>query len=74
VIFSWYEAYIFGFILAIGTSFSLPYLAFGAAHSFGSSGRFKASRMHRQHSISHPLQRFGFSGVDGVDEPVLLAA
>jgi hypothetical protein len=58
----------FGFILAIGIIFSLSHVAFGAAHSFGSSGRFKGSRMHRQHSISQPFHRFGFFGVDRVDE------
>ena len=59
---------IFGFILAIGINLSLPYLAFGAARSFGSSGRFKAPRMHRQHSFSHPFHRFGFFGVGGDGE------
>jgi hypothetical protein len=59
---------VFAFILAIGITISLPYLAFGAAHSFGNSGRFKVSRMHRQHSISQPFHRFGFFDVNGVDE------
>jgi hypothetical protein len=64
---------IFGFMLAIGITLSLPYLAFGAARSFGNSGRFKAPRMQRQHSFPHPFQGFGFFGVGGVDEqPIII--
>jgi hypothetical protein len=63
---------IFCFILAIGITFSLPYLAFGAAHSFGTSGRFRAPKMQRQHSFSHPFQGFGFFGVGGVDEQQII--
>ena len=59
---------IFGFILAIGITLTQPYLAFGAGQSFGGSGRFTASRMQGQHSFSHPFRRFGFFGVDGLDD------
>jgi hypothetical protein len=63
----------FGFIFAIGITLTLHHLAFGAGHSFGSSGRFKAPKMHRQHFFSHPFHGFGFVGVGGVDEqPVII--
>jgi hypothetical protein len=64
----------FGFILAIGVTLTLPYLAFGAAHSFGGSGRFRGSTMHRQHSFLHPFNRFGWFGVGGVvdEQPVII--
>src|SRR5215470_8363905 len=42
---------IFGFILAIGITLTLPYFAFGAARSFRSSGKFRAPMMHRQHLV-----------------------
>ena len=65
---------IFGLILAIGIPLTSPYLAFGAAHSFGGSRRFGGgSTMHRQHSFSRPFHGFGLFGVDGVDEqPVII--
>jgi hypothetical protein len=67
---------IFGFILALGITLTLPYVAFGAAHSFGGSARFRGSTMHRQHSFSRPFNRFnrfGFVGVGGVSEqPVII--
>jgi hypothetical protein len=65
---------IFGFILAIGITLTLPYFAFGAAHSFGGSARFRGSTMHRQHSFSQPFNRFGWFGVGGVvdEQPVII--
>jgi hypothetical protein len=73
---------IFGFILALGITLTLPYVAFGAAHSFGGSARFRGSTMHRQHSFSrpfnrfglHPFNRFGWFGVGGVidEQPVIV--
>jgi hypothetical protein len=54
---------IFGFILAIGITLTLPHFAFGAARSFGGSGRFnKASRIHRTFGAAHSsggFRRFG---------------
>jgi hypothetical protein len=47
---------IIGFILAIGITLTLPYLAFGAS-SVGSSGRIRAPGIHRQHSFSRPFPR-----------------
>ena|SRR5918996_4793014 len=44
---------IFGFILVIGITLTLPYVAFGAPGSFGGSGRFKAPRMHRPFGAAH---------------------
>ncbi len=58
----------FVFILAIGITLTLPYLAFGAARSFGGSGRFRGSTISRQHSFSRPFNRFGlvpFNGLGG---------
>jgi hypothetical protein len=65
---------IFGFVLAIGITLTLPYLAFGAARSFGGTGRFKAPRIQRQHFFPHPFQGFGFvGGVGGFSEqPVII--
>jgi len=54
--------------MAIGASLTLPYLAFGATHSFGRPGNFRSPRMRPQHSFFHPFNRFGFFGADGVDE------
>jgi hypothetical protein len=51
-----------GFILAIGITLTLPYLAFGAARSFGGPGRFKAPQMHRQQSFLRPFHDFDSSG------------
>jgi hypothetical protein len=64
----------FGFILAIGVALTLPYLTFAAAHSFGGSGRFRGSTMHRQHSFLRPFNRFGWFGVGGVidEQPVII--
>jgi hypothetical protein len=53
---------IFGFILVIGITLPLPHFAFGAARSFGGSGRFKASRIHRTFGPAHSsggFRRFG---------------
>jgi hypothetical protein len=53
---------IFGFILVIGITLTLPHFAFGAARSFGGSGRFKASRIHRTFGAAHfsgDFRRFG---------------
>jgi hypothetical protein len=68
---------IFGFILALGITLTLPYVAFGAARSFGGSARFRGSTMQRQHSFSRPFNhfnRFGFVGVGGVvdEQPVII--
>ena len=62
---------ILGFMLAIGISLTLPYIAFGAAHSFGGFRRFGASAIHRQRAFLRPFNRFGFNrfgfpGVGGV--------
>jgi len=53
---------IVGLILAIGITLTLPHFAFGAARSFGGSGRFKAPRMHRTFGAAHSsgdFLRFG---------------
>ena len=71
---------IFGFILAIGITLTLPHFAFGAARSFGGSGRFRGSTIQRQHFISPSFNRCGFNGfgcgfLGGggiVDEPVII--
>ena len=70
---------IFGCILAIGMTLPLPHFAFGAARSFGGSGRFRGSTIHPQHFFSHPFTRFGFHrfgwfGGGGVvdEEPVII--
>jgi hypothetical protein len=44
---------IFSFIFWLGITLTLPYLAFGAARSFGGSGRFKASRIQRTFGAAH---------------------
>jgi len=56
------------FALVTVTILAVPYLALGAGQSFGGSGSFTASRMHRQPSFSHPFHRFGFFGGDGLDD------
>ena len=38
---------IFGLILAIGITLTLPHFVFGAARSFGGSGRFRGATIHR---------------------------
>jgi hypothetical protein len=54
---------IFGFILAIGITLTLPHFVFGgAARSFGGSGRFKAPGIHRQQSFLRPFHDLGRSG------------
>ncbi len=72
---------IFGFILALGITLTLPYVGFGAARSFGGSARFGGSTINRQHSFSRPFNRFGsrpfndfgWAGVGGVtDEPTVI--
>ena len=66
---------IFGFILWIGVTLTLPYLAFGAAHAFGGFGRFGAPGIHRQHAFLRPFNRFGWFGVGGVvddEQPVII--
>jgi hypothetical protein len=61
---------ILGFILAIGITSTVPYIAFAAGHSFGS---FRPM-VQRQHFFSHPFNRFGFFGVGGVvdEQPVII--
>lgn len=51
----------FGFILAIGITMTLPHFAFGAARSFGGSGRLKAAKIHRQPSFLRPFHSFDSS-------------
>jgi hypothetical protein len=64
---------IFGFILWIGITLTLPYLPFGAAHSFGGFGRFGTPGIHGQRFFSRPFQPFGFFGGGGVsEEPVII--
>jgi hypothetical protein len=73
---------IFGFILALGITLTLPYVAFGAARSFGGSARFRGSTIHGQRSFSRPFNRFGLRpfnrfgwvGVGGgvIDEPTVV--
>ena len=58
---------IFGFVLAVGISVTLPYVAFGAGRSVASSGKFSAPGMRRQHSIPRRFDRFGIVGVGGSD-------
>ena len=50
---------IFGFLLAIGITLTLPHFSFGASRSFGGSGRFRASTIPRQHFFVRPFNRFG---------------
>ena len=57
---------VFRFILAIGITLTLPYLAIGAAHPAGGSGNFGAPRMHPEHSLSRPFHGPGFLGVGGL--------
>ena len=53
---------IFGFILVIGITLTLPHFAFGAARSFGGSGRFRGSTIHRTFDAAHSsgdFRKFG---------------
>ena len=53
---------IFGLILAIGITLTLSNFAFGAARSFGGSGRFRGSTIHRTFGAAHSsggFRRFG---------------
>ena len=70
---------ILGFMLAIGITLTLPYIAFGAAHSFGGFRRFGAAVIHRQRAFLRPFNRFGFNrfgfpGVGGVvdEQPLII--
>src|SRR5262245_29698548 len=71
---------VFGFVLWIGITLTLPYLAFGASRFFGGSGRFRDSTRHRQDSFLRPFNRFGLVpfngfGVGGVvddEQPVII--
>jgi hypothetical protein len=64
---------IFGFILVIGITLTLPYLAFGASGSFGASGRFRAPGFDWQDFFSHRFDRFGFvGGVSGFSEVIII--
>ena len=49
-------------MLVIGITLTLPHFAFGAARSFGGSGRFRGSTIQRQHFISPSFNRCGFNG------------
>ena len=53
---------IFAFMLWLGITLTLLYLAFSASPSFGGSGRFRGSTIQRQHFISPPFNRCGFNG------------
>jgi hypothetical protein len=53
---------IFSLIIAIGTTLTLPYLALGAARSFGRTGRFKTPQIHRQQSFLGSFHDFHSSG------------
>jgi hypothetical protein len=53
---------IFGLILAIGITLSLPHFAFAAARSFGVSGRFRGSTIHQQPSFLRPFHDLDRSG------------
>ena len=53
---------IFSFVLWVGITLTLPSVVFGAARSFGGSGRFKAPKIHRQHSFLRPFHDFDGSG------------
>ena len=52
---------IFGFILVIAITLALPHFAFGAARSFGGSGRFRGATIHRPFAArsSGDFRRFG---------------
>src|SRR5262245_25406682 len=70
---------IFAFMLWLGITLTLLYLAFSASPSFGGSGRFRGSTMHRQDFFLRPFNRFGLVpfngfGVGGVvdEEPVII--
>jgi hypothetical protein len=64
----------FSFIFAIGITLTLPYFALGAARSFGGSGRFRGSTMHRQDFFTRPFNPFGFVGGDelGGDQVIII--
>jgi len=64
----WTRLKIFGLILAIGISLTVPYNVFGAGRTSRSSGRLKAPKMRPQHFSSQRLNPFGFWGVGGVGE------
>jgi hypothetical protein len=62
-------------MLAIGITLTVPYIAFAAARSFGGSGRFRASGIHRPLNRFGPFNRFGFPWVGGVvddEQPVII--
>ena len=64
---------IFGFILAIGITLTLPHFAFGASGSFGASGRFRAPGFDWQDFFSHRFDRFGFvGGGSGFGEAIII--
>ena len=78
---------IFGFILVIAITLTLPHFAFGAARSFGGFRRFGAPVIQRQPSFLHdletsgrfprkdffPFHGYGFGGGVAVsDQPVVI--
>jgi hypothetical protein len=63
---------IFGLILAIGITLTLPHFAFGAARSFGGSGRFKASRIHRPFVVAHSFSSGSFKAAKIHRQPSFL--
>jgi hypothetical protein len=59
---------IFGFILAIGITLTLPHFALGAARS----GRFKASRVHRPFGAAHSFSLGTFTSSNIHRQPSFL--
>jgi hypothetical protein len=59
---------IFSFILAISTTLTLPYFAFGAARSLGGTGRFKAPQIHGPFGAAHSFGGSGRFGVPGIHQ------
>src|ERR671924_1940076 len=58
---------IFGFILMIGITLTLPYSVFGAARSLGGSGRFNAPRIHRPFGAARSFGGSGRFKAPGID-------
>src|SRR5207344_2505618 len=56
------------FALVAVTTLAVPYVALGAGPALRNSGASSVSSSGRQHSLSHPLHRFGFFDGDGVDD------
>jgi hypothetical protein len=63
---------IFGLILAIGIILTLPHFVFGAARSFGGSGRFKAAKIHRTFGVAHSFSSGSFKSPNIHRQPSFL--